>query len=557
MIGKMMEKRRDGLSSFRDLVNYVARGIKGGKVVEKIEVAGCINLLGMDTATAEMEATAFQNVRCNYPAIHFMLSWREHESPTLDQVKAAVLHALKRLGLEECQAVWGLHNDTDCLHVHVAANRIHPETYRAIDPAHGWTKNELEKACREIELMQGWAIEQTGKFCVANDKVTWKTEARERAVKRERRVSQVARDFETRTGEKSAERFAIEEAAPIILAATSWADMHQQLAGIGVRYLRKGSGAILQVGEEFVKASSAHRDAAIARLVKRLGEFQPLQANQVVAARPLEPAVPMPEGWADYASLRRKRRNAKQSARQTLNTSLREQYRQLRLAQFSERESFYTQRWQGQGQVMRTERSLLAARHAAQLADLRSHQQKERVAFGQQWRRLPTFREVLKGFDRQPVLGQAILDELRNSGQVASLHGPNGVATQIDIRGFVGHAQGRFVAYSATLNPSLPAFIDYGKKIHVHEDQNASAILAALQLAAQKWHGKVTLGGPDSYKMVAIRLAIVEGIRITNPELQPLISQERALLENIRKSHPQRDSQKPTVKRGSNHDPVL
>lgn len=555
MIGKIMEKRRDGLSSFRDLINYVTRGIKGGKIVEKVEAAGCINLLSMDTATAEMESTAFQNVRCGLPAFHFMLSWREHEHPTLDQVKDAVNHALRSLGLEECQATWGLHNDTDCLHVHVAVNRIHPETYKAIDPAHGWTKNELEKACREIELAQGWAVEQTGKFCVENDKVTWKTEAKDRAAKRERRVSQVARDFETRTGEKSAERIAIEEAAPIILAATSWMDMHRQLAGIGVRYQQKGSGAVLQVGEEFVKASSSHREAAIAHLVKRFGEFQPPPENQIVAASAPKPVSPMPEGWSDYANLRRKRKSARRSAQQTLNISLRDQYRQLKSTQLSERKIFYTQGWQGQSHAMRAERSLLAARHAAQLADLRDHQNKTRSTFSQHWRRLPTFREVLEGFDRHPALGHAVREELRYSGHIASLHGSNGTPTLVDIRGFFGQTQGRVVAYSTSLKPASPAFIDYGRKIHVHEDQDASAILAALQLATQKWNGRITLGGPEAYKIVAIRLALVEGITITNPELQPLIAQERALLESVRQRHPQRNGQKQAPQLGSKCDP--
>lgn len=538
MIGKIMKKRRDGLSSFFALINYAVFGIKGRKVVEKIEAAGCFNLLGLDTAIAEMKACAAQNSRCHDPAFHFMLSWREGETPTLEQVRSAVWQALKRLGLEECQAAWGLHNDTDCLHVHVAVNRVHPETYRAIDPAHGWTKNELEKACREIELIQGWPIEQSGKFTVDNNKIVWKTEAKERAAKRERKISQAARDFETRVGEKSAERIAIEQAAPIILASTSWEDLHRQLAAIGVRYQRKGSGAILQVGDEHIKASSAHREAAIARLSKRLGEFQPPSENLVIATREPEPAAPMPEGWTDYAKTRRKRRVTKRVACEKLNTLLRGQYRELKSAQFTERKNLYAQGWKGRGHSMRAERSLLAAKHAVQLAELRESQRIPRTELGQRWHRLPTFREVLVGFAHNPVWGHAVREELRYSGLVASIHGPHGVAALTDIRGFAGQAQGRFVAYSSTSAPATSAFVDFGRKIHVYRQQDASAILAALQLAAQKWNGQVTLGGPATYKLVAIRLALVAGIKITNPELQPLIAQEHALLEDLRELHP-------------------
>lgn len=537
MIGKVMNKRRDGLSSFFALVNYTALGIKGGKVIEKIEAAGCYNLLGVDTAIAEMKACAIQNTRCHDPAFHFMLSWREGEAPTLEQVKASVQHALKRLGLEECQAVWGLHNDTECLHVHVAVNRIHPETYRAIDPAHGWTKNELEKACRELELAQGWAIEESGKFTVDNGKVVWKSEAKERTAKRDRRISQTARDFETRIGEKSAERIAIELAAPIIQAATSWQELHRQLAAIGIAYHRKGSGAVLQIGDEFVKASSAHRNAAIGCLTKRLGEFLPPFEDLVIPPREPQPVTPMPEGWIDYAKTRRKRKITKRLAREKLNSSLKAQFRELKAAQFTERKNFYAQGWKGRGTAMRAERSLLAAMHAAQLAAIREHQKMARAEFGQRWRRFSTFREVLIGFRDAPEKGQAVHDELRYSTKQASLHGPNGVATLTDIRGYRGHARGRFVAYSSTAAPTVSSFIDYGRKIHVHQQQDASTILAALQLAAQKWNGQVTLGGPDAYKAVAIRLALAQGIKVTNPELQPLIQQERAYLEQLGQSH--------------------
>ena len=43
-----------------------------------------------------------------------------------------------------------------------------------------------------------------------------------------------------------------------------------------MRFERKGSGAILWIGDEPVKASSAGRDCSMSALQKRLGEFTPI-----------------------------------------------------------------------------------------------------------------------------------------------------------------------------------------------------------------------------------------------------------------------------------------
>jgi len=56
------------------------------------------------------------------------------------------------------------------------------------------------------------------------------------------------------TGEKSTERIGQETAAPIIRAAETWEELHQKLAEQGIAFERKGSGAILHIGETIIKA---------------------------------------------------------------------------------------------------------------------------------------------------------------------------------------------------------------------------------------------------------------------------------------------------------------
>jgi hypothetical protein len=87
-----------------------------------------------------------------------------------------------------------------------------------------------------------------------------------------------------------------------------------------------------------------------------------------------------------------------------------------------------------------------------------------------------------------------------------------------DIRNFVpsiGNKGG--VAYREN-GETEAQFIDYGKKIVLGQKCDESAILAALQLANQKW-GSAVINGTEEYKRLCVELAIRHNLRIANPEL--------------------------------------
>ena len=128
MIAKIPAKRRDSRSSFKALTDYCL-GISGHAKGSVVHV-GFQNINSPKTAAVEMSALATENRRCKDPAFHFILSWREMESPTIEQVDEAVKIALTELDLLGCQALWALQSDTENMHVHVAVNRIDPETWR-------------------------------------------------------------------------------------------------------------------------------------------------------------------------------------------------------------------------------------------------------------------------------------------------------------------------------------------------------------------------------------------------------------------------------------------
>lgn len=110
-----------------------------------------------------------------------------------------------------------------------------------------------------------------------------------RVVDRRPRLSDIAQLVEIRQGVTSAERVAIEVAGPIVGAASSWDDLHRGLARVGLRFVLAGTGAVIEVGRRWAKAS-VDRGASRVTLEKRLGAYEPPHPSILVAARPLMPA---------------------------------------------------------------------------------------------------------------------------------------------------------------------------------------------------------------------------------------------------------------------------
>ena len=253
-----------------DLVDYI-RFPHNSNPQEKIECAGGRNFLSSTHAgqKVEMIALARESVHSAMPITHWIFSWREGEQPTREQVEEVVDMFLEKMGLAEHQTVYGLHYDTDNYHLHIAVNRMNPESGKVVQPHKGFDIREAHKILAFIEHKQGWAAEENALYAVLEN-----GELARRRIARERKPKQPALDFEHATGEKSAQRIAQERGHAIIKNAKSWAELHEKLAGAGLRFEKKGSGAIIFVGDIAVKASSVDRAFSMGKLCKRLGDFE-------------------------------------------------------------------------------------------------------------------------------------------------------------------------------------------------------------------------------------------------------------------------------------------
>lgn len=519
---------RTKVASIRALVDYI-REPHNKNPDEKVLYANGRGFI-CDTHAGqreEMVALAFEAVRSQYPVNHYILSWREGEHPTPEQVEEAVTIFLAELGLDGHQVIYGLHGDTDNIHLHIAVNRVHPETSKVVKVNRGFDLEAALRAVAKIEHAQGWQREKNSLYEVLDDGEV----ARTRTTEKRQWVSRRGRDMENRTGEKSAQRIAIEDGAAIIERAQTWEQLHRELAAVGMRYEKTGSGAVVFVGDVAVKASSVSRNASLSKLQKRLGAYQPAQPGQQVAPRAPEPIMRMP-GWPQYIAARKSHYADKDREKRELDKRIEAECRELAERQRQRRREILAGDWRGRGDLLNALRSVLAAEQAAERAALMEAHRLMREQWRRRFRPFPDFETWLR-LSRRPDLAERWRHRLDNPSRIEGEWSEP--PTPRDIRAFQAEIAGEHVYYTWREGQYAGgvAFTDRGKTIDIHTWRNPDSLLAALQLAAQKW-GSFIVTGSDEYKEACVRLAAEHGFRIDNPELQDAIHAERERLRQER-----------------------
>jgi hypothetical protein len=157
VIAKVQPSKRKSRSSFKRLLNYLTmeRDPDTGKTLLRGDVVMSHNLVGIDTAAAEMKGVESLNPRCNDAVFHYELAWPPGERPSRAEWVDCALYTLNQLGFMEHQYVLVAHDDKKHFHIHAMVNKVHPETYRAHTPTYSWLT--LDGAVRHLEAKYGWS----------------------------------------------------------------------------------------------------------------------------------------------------------------------------------------------------------------------------------------------------------------------------------------------------------------------------------------------------------------------------------------------------------------
>ena len=190
-----------------------------------------------------------------------------------------------------------------------------------------------------------------------------------------------------------------------------------------------------------------------------------------------------------------------------------------------ERAHVFLQSWKGKGPLLNAVRSTLAARQAAEKAELRDRHKLERAAIRRDRGPFPSCKEWLSRLDHDHA------QEWRyRERRPATIEGPKfEPPAPRDIRAFSAVVDGSRVHYHSTGSRGGPAFTDRGRTIDIYDTGRRESVLAALQLSAQKW-GTITVRGNEQFRRTCVELAAEHGFKIANPDLQQAIAAERERL---------------------------
>lgn len=390
MIGKRVKASgtKSGGRHAGNLVDYITKD----KEKEKLLQVGGKNFINDRLAgqRLEMMALAGENPRSKNPLNHYILSWREHERPTAEQIDRAVDILLAEMEMQEHQVIYAAHQDTQNIHVHVVINRIHPDTIQPIAINRGFDIEALHRAVVKIEHAQGWQPLENAKYQIDEDGKIVKRQDYESQPQPQQRAA----DFENRTGQKSAQRIGIETLAPIVKDANDWQQLHRQLAAVGAKYQQKGTGAVVTIGETVIKASSIDRAASFSNLQKRLGTYEPPIEDLDIAPISPQPLMEqMPPGWQQYTQLRTDYYSNKTRDADALRQKWDERYRQLAERQRQEREELLSGRWEGKGAILNALRHTLAEDQKEEKEKLQQQQEAERERLREKYQQFPSFEE--------------------------------------------------------------------------------------------------------------------------------------------------------------------
>lgn len=248
-------------AGFRGVVNYLMLGKRDDENPSRVAWSETRNLLtdDPDQAPAHMRATASQSQRCKKPVYHFVISWREDESPSTDVMRAIGDTTLGDLGLADHQALLIAHNDTDHRHLHVVVNRVHPETSKAWATSKDWERLEvsLGRQAKEHGLLF-----VPGRFNT-RDSIERPRRVRDGEHQHARKEQRATPPGKWSDADIKQWRTAL---GPAFDSARSWEQLATKLAGHGLRLERKGQGLIIANDAGHMKLSDLGKDIRLPKL---------------------------------------------------------------------------------------------------------------------------------------------------------------------------------------------------------------------------------------------------------------------------------------------------
>ena len=348
-------------------------------------------------------------------------------------------------------------------------------------------------------------------------------------------LSQRARDIEAHTGEESFERRAKHETEKILETATSWDELHRNLALKGFKFEIKGNGAVLKHGDKAIKISNISRSCSFSKLKQRLGKYQERSSDIVVQAPSKifqEENQPKPKNlfWKEYQTERKIYLENKSSALKNLRERQKQERENLYLVQKRRRVEIFSESWKGRGAELNQIKSILSFASQKERLILREHQNDEIQELKSHFlKRFPSFRDWLADQNREEFYqiyrypGQFLLSPEQSGIKISQ------TPREIDLRDYSARRGAGSKVLYCRAGSFTADFSDMGKRIILNKKKlTEESVAAALQLANQKW-GATQITGNDEYKELCVNAAVKYGLKLANPDLAAEVERRRQI----------------------------
>lgn len=255
----------------RRLVQYITSTQGTKSRVGEVTITNC-HADNPTDAAIEMELIQSMNKRSNADkTYHLLVSFRAGEEPDEKTMREIEKQLCASLGYSEHQRIAVVHRDTDNTHMHIAINKVHPETHSVNQPYFDFYK--LRRARKKLE--------EQFSLCIDTKEATDEDEQQTGSAK--------AQDMEAYSAIESLESWIRRECMEDITKAKSWEDLHRTLAENGLSIVKRGNGLVFQTvdgGSTPVKASSIDRLFSKKNIEEKFGEFvAPSKSIATVAIR--------------------------------------------------------------------------------------------------------------------------------------------------------------------------------------------------------------------------------------------------------------------------------
>lgn len=471
MIAKKVLSKKAQRSA-RGLVSYILDESKGDKVGE-VFINNCYSLDPM-LALKEIEIIQERNDRAKSDkTYHLVVSFPANEVPTTEQLNDIEQLLCDSVGLGHHQRISATHINTDNYHLHVAINKIDPDTLKIVDQYRDAIS--LMKCCAELEIKHGLKLEHSN-FS-------------------EKQHTYSDNKMDHHSGEGSLLSWIIDNVKPeledVISHAKSWQDLHDLLSDKGLVLERYRSGMVIKDIEKniSVKASSVSKHLSLKKLEAVIGKFTPCSEFDKSQASKYSKDK-NDHLYNSYKSFKEEQKQTQKSKLLALKNNASKQRLQLRLENELARQKLKSSVMSGY--LKRGAYKRLAANHRVAQKIVTTHYSNERKKVFKQHPSM-TFRDYLQY--RAKDGHRASLVKLRaKNPRSSTLNGITGKGDK-----FLSHNI-QEVDKHGRINYQMTGtqICDDGKKLSI--DDNSVSVKPLVEMAILKYGRDLTVEGDETFK---------------------------------------------------------